>query len=142
MTTSVIGLGFVQLYKKVKKIALHPKFLIVVIWGSAIGCLIMLIEYIIDYIQWESNHTIFMISLAPFIGFLIVGLFSFFYLRSMLLGAICGVAYEIPFFIRALFLIPSPIYLLALIILFPIYALPGIIAGVIGGYLSKKFHRD
>jgi hypothetical protein len=126
--------GDSKLLKKIKTIVLNPKCLIAVIWGFAIGCLTISIDQIIGYFHWKSGHAIVIFSPSPLIGLLIIGLFSFFYLRSLILGALCGVACEVSLFFQSLFLFPLWINISGVIISSLIFALPG----VIGGYLAER----
>jgi len=110
--------------------------LIVFIWGLAIGCFIIFIDEIIGFLSWKSDSTIYVISPSPLFGLLIIGLFSYFYLRSLLLGALCGIACRVPFFLKSIFIFSSPV--LTSISSFLISAVFFALPSILGGYLAER----
>ena len=113
------------------------KLIITLIWGITIGSLIILMDTFFGVLYWRSGNTLFGFQPAPLVGLLIIGLFSYAYLRSMLLGVMCGVACAVPFFFHLLFQSPVFISISGFIISAMFYSL----AGAIGGYLAEKKNR-
>lgn len=117
------------------------------IWGIAIGLFISLLHPIV--IRTGSNN-VFYIGFELPLGWLIIGAFSFFYLRSIRLGGVCGatagVTSTIMFIILnfrnhishnhpSYFLLYMVFYMVAGIFWGAvIYSLPGII----GGWLYER----
>jgi len=107
----------------------NEKLLITFIWGIAIGSLVIFIDTFFVYFQPASVAALF-----------IIGLFSYAYLRSMVLGILCGAISTIPIFIYLLFQIPESvsINITGLIIGFIISAVFYSAPGAIGGCLAEK----
>ncbi len=124
----------------VRRILENPKWKAAVIWGIAIGCFDIFVNVVVGRITWKSSNTIYVVSVGPLIALIFIGLFSYFYLRSILLGALCGITCAIPYFFYSLsfilqtkatfwwMAIPASIFSAF------IFATPGII----GGYLAEK----
>jgi len=122
----------------IEKIISNSKWKTAVIWGIAIGCFDIFINGVIGHLTWKSSHTIYVVSISPLIALILIGLFSYFYLRSLLLGALCGVTCAIPYFFYNLpFILQTGFWWMAIpafIISAFIFATPG----VIGGYLAER----
>ena len=111
--------------KIIDNIVSNPRWKVAIIWGLAIGCF--------DIFVYEVIHIFF-------VGLIIIAFFSYFYLSSLILGALCGATSAIPYFFRTLYLcqqakISCLFAIPAIIPLIFILAAPGIL----GGYLAEKY---
>jgi len=116
------------------------------IWGIAIGLFISLLHPMV--IRTGSN-SVFYIGFELPAGWLIVSAFSYFYLRSMFLGGMCGAVAGLSYSTMATvfnfndyfshghlsFLL---FYMFAGMVYGVVYAVPGVIGGALSGRVRTK----
>ena len=109
---------------------LNSKILIAIIWGVAIGSLLVFIDSLI-ILKWESQKIIVFLEPTPLLAFIIIALFSFLYLSSSKLGALCGFIAGIVYSILKSFLTHLwPLGVTEWIALPSFYMLAGFIGGL------------
>ena len=86
-------------------------------------------------LQWASGKTIVFLELTPLLAFIIIALFSFLYLHSFELGALCGFLAGLVYSIlKSLLTHLWPVGITGWIFLPSIYML----VGFIGGWLATR----
>ena len=116
----------------IREIIIDSKWKVAFLWGIAIGCFGIFVNEVIGHA--------YAVSIGSTIALIFIGFFSYFYLHSLLLGALCGFACAIPYFFYTLS------YIMRVEVRYWWIAIPAFIfsafvfatPGVIGGYLAEK----
>ena len=110
------------------------KSLMTIMWGLIIGCIIVFMDEFIS-LQWKIEETIMILEIGPLLAFFIIWLFSFFYLRSIKSGVLCGFVAGFSYQLLKSFI--SNLYSRSIIgwVFLPLIY---ILAGFIGGYLAMR----